>query len=674
MSQFSLFMDKPRTLVNLIWTVADQALRGPFQPREYQDVILPMTVLRRIDCAMRDTQEEVRKTHAQLKDRFDRERIAPFLTNASGFPFYNTSQFDFQRLIEDPINIVDNVLAYVNAFSPDMLEVLEAYQFRNTLQRLARANITFLVFQRFSEVDLHQDSLSNHDMGYVFEELIRKFNEETNESPGEHYTPREIVRLMTDLMIAPDAELLGKPGLIRQLLDPCCGTGGMLTICRNRILQENPEAIVEIYGQELNDKTYAIAKSDLMISSTDAKDIGRIRLGNTLSEDRFSGETYHYMLANPPYGVDWSAAKTEVEEEHSRGEAGRFAPGLPRKSDGQTLFMLHMLSKMKPLSEGGSRVSIIMNGSPLFSGGANSGESEIRRYVLENDLLEAIIALPGQIFYNTGIATYIWVLTNRKEARRKDKVQLIDASGESFWKPMRKSLGDKRREMDEGHLAKVMEIYASFEEDSDVSKVYLAEHFGYRRVTVDRPLQLDFATSEERMGRLNDQRAFQKMEENEQDTIRRILDEMTNDHWTDRSDFLEELNREAGENGMKLNAAITKAIVNALGERNPEASVCMDRKGNPEHDTGLRDTERVPLDVPIPAYMEKEVWPFVPDAWVSNTVTDMRDGETGKVGYEIPFTRYFYVYSPPRPLEEIEAEIKRLQAEIVEQMSRLFDE
>lgn len=666
-------MDEPRTLVNLIWTVASQALRGPFQEREYQDVILPMTVLRRLDCAMRDTHEEVIRTHTRLKNRFDNERIAPFLTNASGYPFYNTSRFNFQRLIEDPANIVDNVLAYINAFSPDMLEVIEAYQFRNTLQRMAKANVTFLIFQRFSEVDLHPDNLSNHDMGYVFEELIRKFNEETNESPGEHYTPREIVRLMTDLMVAPDVLQLSKPGLIRQILDPCCGTGGMLTICRERIQRENPEIIVEIYGQEYNDKTYAIAKSDLMISSTDVMDIGRIRHGNTLSEDHFAGETYHYMLANPPYGVDWSGVKSEVEDEYSKGRAGRFFPGLPKKSDGQTLFILHMLSKMKPVSEGGSRIAVITNASPMYSGDAGSGESEIRRYIFENDLLEAIIALPEQIFYNTGIATYIWIFTNRKEDRRKGNVQFIDASGESFWEREPKSLGEKRRKMNESHISKVMKEYSSFNPDTEVSKVYSNDYFGYRKVTIDRPLQLDFATTEERLGRLQDQRAFQRMQEDERDTIQGILNEMSNDYWTNRSDFLEEFKHEASKRDIRINSAIIKAIVKALGERNPEASVCMDRKGNPEHDPSLRDTERVPFGVPIQAYMEKEVWPFVSDAWVNNTVTDMRDGETGKVGYEIPFTRSFYVYSPPRPIEEIETEIKGLQAKLVEQMSRLFD-
>jgi type I restriction enzyme M protein len=664
-------MTERDSAINLIWTVADQALRGPFKPREYEDVVLPMTVLRRIDCTIRETQDKVRAKHAELKDRIsDLERI---LRREAGFCFYNTSNFDFKRLLEDPQNIVENVNAYINAFSPNMIEILENFNFRNTLQRLAKNKLTFLVFQRFSEVDLHPDRLTNHDMGYVFEELIRKFNEENNESPGEHYTPREIVNLMTHLMVEPDKARLEKPGLILQVLDPCCGTGGMLTICKSSIEDINQKAIVQISGQELNPKTYAISKSDMLISAEDCNDADRIKLGNTLSNDQFAGETYHYMLANPPYGIDWSSAHAEVSAEHDMGDQGRFGPGLPRKSDGQMLFLLHMLAKMKDVKNGGSRIAIIMNGSPLFTGDANSGESEIRRYVFENDLLEAIVAFPEQIFYNTGIATYAWIISNRKEEKRKGKVQLIDASGEEFWEPMRKSLGNKRRKMNDNHIAKVMELYHEFQHDSPTSKVYSNEFFGYRKVTVDRPLQLNLSTSQERLERLEEQRTYAKMDDDEKDTILRILEEMDNSEWLDRSVFLNELTAEAKLNGIKLNASMTKAIVNALGEKDPNAEVCVNRKGEKEADTNLRDTERIPLDVPIEAYMEKEVWPHVEDAWVNESVTDKSTGEVGKVGYEINFNRYFYVYTPPRPLEEIEAEILQLQKEINDLMKQLFD-
>lgn len=663
-------MKEPNYFVSFIFNVADKSLRGPFSAREYEDVILPMTVLRRIDCVIRDTQDAVRARHAELKDRI--QNLDDILKRESGYPFYNVSQFDFTRLLEDPANIVDNVNTYINGFSSNMIEILENFNFRDTLRRLAKNDLTFLVFQQFSELDLHYEKISNHNMGYVFEELIRKFNEETNESPGEHYTPREIVTLMTRLMVEPDAERLGKPGLILQVQDPCCGTGGMLSIAKKSIQDLNPKAIVEVSGQELNPKTFAISKSDMMISGESGKDAERIRLGNTLKDDLFPGETYHYMIANPPYGVDWSAAQAEVKAEHELGEQGRFAPGLPRKSDGQTLFMLHMLAKMKSVKNGGSRVAVIMNGSPLFTGDANSGESEIRRYVLENDLLETIVALPEQIFYNTGIATYAWILTNRKEERRKGHVQLINASGEAFWKPMRKSLGNKRREMSEEHIGNVMEIYRAFKDDTDVSKIYPNEFFGYRKVTVDRPLKMNFQASSDRIERLDQEKNFTKLDEDEQQSIVHVLNGMNDELYTDRAAFLPVLEAALKQAGLKPKAALKKSILKALGERDVNATVCTNKKGEPEHDTDLRDTERIPQDVPIDAYMEKEVWPHVPDAWVNESVTDMTDGETGKVGYEINFNRYFYVYTPPRPLEEIEGEILDLQDDINRLMDELF--
>jgi type I restriction enzyme M protein len=481
------------------------------------------------------------------------------------------------------------------------------------------------------------------------------------------------VQLMTRLMVQPDAERLQTSGLILQVLDPCCGTGGMLSICKSSIEAINGDAIVHISGQEINPKTYAIAKSDMMISTEEGADADRILLGNTLSIDRFSGETYHYLLANPPYGVDWTSAYADVTAEHELGEQGRFAPGLPRKSDGQTLFMLHMIAKMKSVKNGGSRVAVIMNGSPLFTGDANSGESEIRRYVLENDLLEAIVAFPEQMFYNTGIATYAWILSNRKEERRKGKVQLIDASGEEFWSPMRKSLGAKRRQMTEEHIASVMAIYNAFESDTPVSKVYPNEFFGYRKVTVDRPLKLNFQASDERVMRLSDEKAFAKLDEDEQQAILSAVRTIGDELYTDRPSFLAKLDAAAKSAGLKLSAPVKKAILSALSERDAEAEVCRGKKGEAEHDGDLRDTERIPLNVPIEAYMEKEVWPHVPDAWVNESVTDTRTGEVGKVGYEINFNRYFYVYTPPRPLEVIEAEILDLQKEINDLMGQLFE-
>jgi len=474
-------------------------------------------------------------------------------------------------------------------------------------------------------------------------------------------------------MLVTDHDELKTPGIIRQILDPCCGTGGMLTIAQSRIEAINPNARVESSGQEVNPKTYAVTKSDMLMISPDGKDADRIRQGSTLEKDQFSGQNFHYLIANPPYGKDWNADKEDVEEEYALGSAGRFAPGLPRKSDGQMLFMLHMLAKMKPVSEGGSRVAVVMNGSPLFTGDANSGESEIRRHVMESDLLEAIVAMPEQIFYNTGIATYIWILSNRKPSHRKGKVQLINASGEDFWKPMRKSLGDKRREMDEGHIAKVLEIYNSFEEDTDVSKIYPTTFFGYRKMTVDRPLKINIQTSGERMARLDEQKAFEKLDDNEKTNLRAMLNALPKHLYMDRADFIVDLKAEVKARGMKIRAPLQKAIIAALSERDKDAAVCLNTKGIAEHDGDLRDTERIPLGDNIDAYMEKEVWPHVPDAWVNEGATDKTTGEVGKVGYEINFNRYFYVYTPPRPLEEIEGEILQLQTQINDLMGQLFN-
>ena len=532
-----------------------------------------------------------------------------------------------------------------------------------------------MVIERFSNVNLHPSVLSNHEMGYVFEELIRKFNEANNENPGEHFTPREIIRLMVDLMLVTEDKKLKQSNIISSIYDPCCGTGGMLTIAKERILEKNPTADVHLFGQELNQKTYAVTKSDMLMLNPDGVDAARIQQGSSLSKDAFKNEKFHYLIANPPYGKKWDMDKKDVTAEHAEGKRGRFAPGLPRTSDGQMLFMLSLLSKMRPVSKGGSRVAIVMNGSPLFTGDANGGESEIRRYIFENDLLETLVAVPEQIFYNTGIATYIWILTNRKADHRKGKVQLIDASGEDFWKPMRKSLGDKRREMDESHIAKVLETYHAYEDNTDVSKVYPNSYFGYRKVTVDRPLQLNVQTSAERMDRLENEKQFTKLDESEQIAYRNMLEALPSKLYMSRDEFIRDLTAEAKSRDLKVAAPLKKAILNALGERDANAEVCKDSKGKPEADSNLRDTERVPLDVDIDDYMDIEVLPHVPDAWVNKTKSglDKVTGDVGKVGYEINFNRYFYVYTPPRPLEEIEGEILQLQKEINDLMGQLFD-
>lgn len=659
--------------VSFIWNVAN-LIRDTFKRSEYADVILPFTVLRRVDCVIRPTQDAVRKQYLDLRGKID--NLDPLLRKTSGVAFYNTSKFNFDRLLDDHANIYTNFMAYYNAFSEEMrVEVLDNFKFRAIIDDLHKNNLLYMVVEKFANIDLHPDKLSNHEMGYVFEELIRKFNEANNENPGEHFTPREVIRLMVDLMLVTEDEKLMQSDVISSIFDPCCGTGGMLTIAKERILEKNPTADVHLFGQELNQKTYAVTKSDMLMLNPDGVDAARIQQGSSLSKDAFPHERFHYLIANPPYGKNWDMDKKFVTAEHAEGERGRFAAGLPRSSDGQMLFMLSLLSKMRSVAKGGSRVAIVMNGSPLFTGDANGGESEIRRYIFENDLLETLVAVPEQIFYNTGIATYIWILTNRKPEHRKGKVQLIDASGEGFWKPMRKSLGDKRREMDEGHISKVLEAYHAFEEDTDVSKIYPNEYFGYRKVTVDRPLQINLQTSAERMAQLELEKQFTKLDAEDQTRYRNLLASLPSKLYMSRNEFENDLMAQAKASGLKIAAPLKKAIIKALSERDDSAEVCKDKKGNPEADSNLRDTERVPLDVDIDDYMSIEVLPHVPDAWVNESKAgcDKTSGEVGKVGYEINFNRYFYTYTPPRPLEEIEAEILGLQTQINDLMGQLFD-
>ena len=659
--------------VSFIWNVAN-LIRDTFKRSEYADVILPFTVLRRVDCVIRPTQDAVRKQYLDLRGKID--NLDPLLRKTSGVAFYNTSKFNFDRLLDDHANIYTNFMAYYNAFSEEMrVEVLDNFKFRAIIDDLHKNNLLYMVVEKFANIDLHPDKLSNHEMGYVFEELIRKFNEANNENPGEHFTPREVIRLMVDLMLVTEDEKLMQSDVISSIFDPCCGTGGMLTIAKERILEKNPTADVHLFGQELNQKTYAVTKSDMLMLNPDGVDAARIQQGSSLSKDAFPHERFHYLIANPPYGKNWDMDKKDVTAEHAEGERGRFAAGLPRSSDGQMLFMLSLLSKMRSVAKGGSRVAVVMNGSPLFTGDANGGESEIRRHIFENDLLETLVAVPEQIFYNTGIATYIWILTNRKPEHRKGKVQLIDASGEGFWKPMRKSLGDKRREMDEGHISKVLEAYHAFEEDTDVSKIYPNEYFGYRKVTVDRPLQINLQTNAERMAQLELEKQFTKLDAEDQTRYKNLLASLPSKLYMSRNEFETDLMAQAKASGLKIAAPLKKAIIKALSERDDSAEVCKDKKGNPEADSNLRDTERVPLDVDIDDYMSIEVLPHVPDAWVNESKAgcDKTSGEVGKVGYEINFNRYFYTYTPPRPLEEIEAEILGLQTQINDLMGQLFD-
>ena len=517
-------------IASFIWGVAD-LIRDTFKRGKYQDVILPLTVLRRLDCVLSPTKPKVLEVQARFRGKL--ENLDPLLRRASGFAFYNTSRYDFEKLLADAPHIAQNLRNYIAGFSPNMREVLEKFDFDNTISKLDEAGLLFLVMQRFGDpkVNLHPDAIDNFTMGTIFEELIRKFNEALNENPGEHFTPRDVVHLMVDLMLAGDEEELRKKGVARSVYDPCCGSGGMLTIAKEHTtlgeIREgkrlgdpvNPDAHIHLFGQEVNPETFAICKSDLFMKSKDGRDAKKILFGSTLSNDRHAGTGFDYMIANPPYGKDWKRDQDAVRGEHDRGAAGRFAPGLPRISDGQLLFLLHMLAHSKEPAQGGSRIAIIMNGSPLFTGDAGSGESEIRRWILENDLLEALIALPEQLFYNTGIATYVWVLTNRKRPERRGKVQLIHAT--SFWVLLRKSLGAKRREVPFERKEDILRLLADFEDGATrrvvqdgeernvvVSRIYPTTHFGFRKITVERPLRLDFQASPERIARLDDQRAF----------------------------------------------------------------------------------------------------------------------------------------------------------------------
>ncbi|MEA3238387.1 MAG: N-6 DNA methylase, partial [Candidatus Bipolaricaulota bacterium] len=647
------------------------------------------------DCVLAPTRAEVLRISVEYKDRL--ENPDQLLRNASGFAFYNTSQYDFEKLLADAPNVAANLRKYISGFSPNMREVVEKFDFDNTISKLDESGLLFKVLERFKNVDLHPDKVDNATMGTIFEELIRKFNEALNENPGEHFTPRDVIHLMVDLMLAADATRISGTGPIRTVYDPCCGSGGMLTIAKEHIMAGiskdgklikapiNPQADIHLFGQEVNPETFAICKSDLYMKSSDGHDAENIAYGSTLSNDRHEQHQFDYMITNPPYGKDWKMDQEVVKTEHERGSAGRFGAGLPRISDGQLLFLQHMLFHMEPISEGGSRVAIIMNGSPLFTGGAGSGESEIRRWILENDWLETLVALPEQLFYNTGIATYVWVLTNRKAPERRGKVQLIDAT--SFWVPMRKSLGNKRRTILLEKAAEIMEIMRSFE-DAEHSKIFPTTQFGYRRITVERPLQLNFQASSERIERFKEERAFQKLAlskkhnpevkaqeeklgKRQQERILEMLQSMPDTLFKDRPSFEKTLQEAAADHRIKLDAPIKKAILSALSERDETAEICLDKKGNPEPDTNLRDTENVPLSESIESFFEREVKPHVPDAWIDETKRDAQDGKVGIVGYEINFNRYFYTYEPPRPLEEIEADIEKVEHEIMEMLGKM---
>ncbi|MBN8442096.1 MAG: SAM-dependent DNA methyltransferase [Thauera sp.] len=594
-----------QALSALIWSVAD-LLRGDFKQSEYGRVILPFTVLRRLDCVLAPTKAAV------LAEHRDKQQAGlpfePFVLKKSGVPFYNISALDLPTLAGDPDHLRANLHAYIQGFAPDVRDIFDHFDFANTVERLHKAGLLYLVVEKFAHIELHPKRVDNVRMGLVFEELIRKFAEISNETAGEHFTPREVIRLMVSLLFIEDDDALAKPGIVRTLYDPTAGTGGMLSVAGEHLHDINPGARLTMFGQELNPESYAICKADMLIKG---QDVRNIVLGNTLSEDGLLGKLFDYMLSNPPFGVEWKKVEKEVRREaEDKGYAGRFGPGLPRVSDGSLLFLLHLISKMRPFEQGGSRIGIVLNGSPLFTGGAGSGESEIRRYLLENDLVEAIVGLPTDMFYNTGISTYVWILTNRKVEDRRGWVQLIDAS--SFWQKMRKSLGSKRKELSEAHIAEITRIFGEFLE-VEQAVVVDAQGKEIERATLFPGVKLPTAPEGGKVKRVPIARVFR----NADFGYRTITIERP------------------------LRDAAGKVV---LGERGKQ-------KGKPQPDTALRDTENVPLSEDVQAYFEREVLPHAPDAWIDHDKT--------KVGYEIPFNRHFYVFEPPRPLAEIDADLKR---------------
>jgi type I restriction enzyme M protein len=654
------------SLAGLIWSVAD-LLRGDFKQSQYGRIILPFTVLRRLECVLAPTKEKLLAV-AQTNTTMPEQARHKLLLNAAGQSFYNTSKLDMSKLGETHIH--DNLDSYVRAYSAAAREIFEYFSFEDSLAKLDEADLLYKVVQKFAHFDLSPASVDNYHMGLVFEDLIRRFAESSNETAGEHFTPRDIVRLTTSLVFTADDDALTKPGIVRSIYDPTAGTGGFLSCGMEYLTELNAQARLATFGQELNPESYAICKADMLIKG---QDIANIKLGNTLSNDQLRGETFDYCLSNPPFGVDWKKVERQIKDEHQQqGFNARFGPGLPRVSDGSLLFLLHLISKMTPLKKesnghgSGSRIGIILNGSPLFTGGAGSGESEIRRYILEQDLLDAIIALPTDMFYNTGIATYVWILSNRKPKERKDQVLLINAT--DLHSPMRKSLGSKRKFLNDEALEKIVGLYSRFDraelEASGMAKIFKTTAFGYRRITVERPLKLAFYPQDaERLTALQADKGWNRLADELQQRILDALSRFSDEKLLSRATFKKQLTAFLG--ATKLSAATFKLLCKHIGEQDDEAEVCT-AKGKPEANSDLRDNENVPLGEDIRDYFTREVLPHVPDAWIDEGKCDDKDGQVGIVGYEIPFNRHFYQYQPPRSLEEIDADLDAVSREIME--------
>jgi type I restriction enzyme M protein len=643
-------MQNHSEIAEFLWKIAD-LVKDDYDAKDYEDVILPFTLLRRLDCVLHDARDAVRKAAAKYKTVPEKTRDQ-LLMKAAGQRFYNTSEYSLAELIKRPNDIAANFSAYLAGFSANVKDVL--YNFSGGEEKglspiyetLVRKRLLLKITKEFSEAPLDLETVDNHGMGTIFEYLIRKFKEASNDAAGQFYTPRDIIRLMVKLVFEPDRKKLMKESLVG-IYDPACGTGGMLTVAKEHLLAAvNPGLEVYLYGQDINEKTYAIAKADMLMKGEDPENIKR---ENTLSHDLLPGKQFNYMLSNPPFGKDWKNIRAEIEAEHERGASGRYAPGLPDVGDGAMLFLLHKLSKMAPQ---GSKIALIFNGSPLFNGDAGSGPSNIRKHILENDWLDAIVALPNDLFYNTGIATYIWLIHNRKPAPRRGKVQLINAAGEAFYTMLRRNLGKKRVEISEDQSAAILAIYEAFEE-SKLCKIFDTADFGYTKVTVERPLRLRYDLTAEQRQRLRLDAAVLKLKDGRADELAAALDKLAGKApWTDDAPFFAALTKLLP---WKLAAGLVKTIRAALGERDEAAAPVVDADGQPVPDSELRDVENVPLKDDIDAYFAREVLPHVPDAWM--------DRSKDKVGYEISFTKYFYEHTPLRSTEEIAAELLSLDEE-----------
>lgn len=666
--------------------------------------MLPMTVLRRFDCVLAPTKEKVLREHEKRKGgKLNDDALDKFLNRAAGQRFHNHSPLNFEKLKGDPDNIEKHLVSYIKGFSSNVRTIFDFFEFETEIEKMREANILYLVVSKFCDADLHPDNLDNLEMGLLFENLIRRFNELANETAGDHFTPREVIRLMVNLLFINDDKLLATPGTVRKLLDPACGTGGMLAEAQNYLREHHPQAKLYAYGQDYNKRAFAVAASDMLIKQVDHNGTGEnIRFGDTFTADQFPGETFDYLLANPPFGVDWKKQAKEIEAEHDKlGFSGRFGAGLPRVNDGSLLFLQHMVSKFEPVQpeqhKHGSRLAIVFNGSPLFTGGAGSGESDIRKWIIENDWLEAIVALPEQMFYNTGILTYLWIVTNRKEKRRKGKIQLVDAR--ELYIPMRRSLGDKRRKIGEGkdgepdQIADIVRLFGRFTENEQC-KIFDNEDFGYRRVTIERPLRLRYQMDADRKARFLD--ACPEL----LDDVQEIDNQLGREPMADWNNVLNRIKKLLRDRDSNWRANEQKIFRDVFTERNSTAQPVILRSGplylpnsegrwpsyvragqaepnfidrcfgyflNPskaskdliqyESDAVLRDFENIPLKENVIRYFEREVLPHVPDAWMFH--------EKDKIGYEINFNRHFYRYTPPRPLETIDAELKKAEDEIL---------